>query len=103
MPTAEAMTIDERRKYLGLMTVRYARASKKERSHLLDDMEHITQLDRKTLIRLIRGDLSRHPRQTQRGRIYDAAVADAVRVIAESFDYVCAERLTFIGRPVTSA
>ena len=94
MPTADAMTIDERRKYLGLMTVRYARASKKERSHLLDDMEHVTQLDRKTLIRLISGDLTRHPRQTQRGRTYDAAVADAVRVIAESFDYVCAERLT---------
>ena len=94
MPTADAMTIDERRKYLGLMTVRYARASKKERSHLLDDMEHVTQLDRKTLIRLIRGDLSRHPRQTQRTCTYDAAVGDAVRVIAESFDYICAERLT---------
>jgi hypothetical protein len=94
MPTAEAMTIDERRKYLGLMTVRYARASKKERSHLLDDMEHVTDLDRKTLIRLITGDLTRRPRQKQRGRTYDVAVSDVLRVIAESFDYVCAERLT---------
>ena len=94
MQTAEAMTIDERRKYLGLMTVRYARASKKERSHLLDDMEHVTKLDRKTLIRLINGDVTRHARQKQRGCTYDVAVSDVVRIIAESFDYVCAERLT---------
>jgi len=94
MQTAEAMTIDERRKYLGLMTVRYARASKKERSHLLDDMAHVTKLDRKTLIRLITGDLTRQPRQKQRGCTYDVAVSDVLRIIAESFDYVCAERLT---------
>jgi hypothetical protein len=94
MPTAEAMTVDERRKYLGLMTIRYARAKRKERSHLLDDMEHFTALDRKTLIRLINGDLTRQPRQKQRGCTYDAAVGDVVRIIADSFDYVCAERLT---------
>jgi hypothetical protein len=93
MPATEAMTIDERRKYLGIMTIRYARASKKERSHLLDDMEHCTGLDRKTLIRLLKGDLRRHPRQQQRGRTYDTAVGDVVRRVAESFDYVCAERL----------
>jgi hypothetical protein len=90
----EAMTIDERRKYLGLMTVRYARAHKKERSHLLDDMEQVTHLDRKTLIRLIKGDLTRHRRQAQRGCTYDVAVRDALCIIAESFDYLCAERLT---------
>ena len=94
MPTAEPMTIDERRKYLGLMTVRYVRATKKERSHLLDDMEHCTGLDRKTLIRLLKGDLRRHPRPKQRGLIYDAAVGDVVGCIAASFDYVCAECLT---------
>jgi hypothetical protein len=88
------MTIDERRKYLGLMTIRYARAGRKERSHLLDDMEHCTGLDRKTLIRLINGDLSRTPRQRQRGRTYDAAVGDVLSIIADSFDYLCAERLT---------
>jgi hypothetical protein len=93
MPTAEPMTVDERRKYLGLMTVRYVRATKKERSHLLDDMEHCTGLDRKTVIRLLQGDLRRHPRPKQRGRTYDVAVGDVVGRIAESFDYVCAERL----------
>ena len=94
MPTAEAMTINERRKYLGLMTIRYVRAGKKERGHLLDDMEHVTGLDRKTLTRLVNGDLARHPRQKQRGRTYDGAVGDVVLIIAETFDYVCAERLT---------
>jgi hypothetical protein len=62
MPAAEPMTIDERHKYLGLMTICYARATKKERSHLLDDMEHCTSLDHKTIIRLMTGDLTRHPR-----------------------------------------
>jgi hypothetical protein len=76
------------------MTIQYVRAKKNERSHLLDDMEHFTGLDRKTLVRLISGDLARHPRQKQRGCTYDVAVSDVLRIIAESFDYVCAERLT---------
>jgi hypothetical protein len=88
------MTVDERRGHLARLTIRYARARKKERSRLLDEMEYFTGLDRKTLIRLINSDLTRHPRQTQRGRIYDVAVSDVVRIIAESLDYVCAERLT---------
>lgn len=94
MLTVTPMSVDERRKYLGLMTIRYARAKKKERSHLLDEMGYFTELDRKTLIRLINGDLTRQPRQKQRGRTYDAAVGDVLRVVAESFDYLCAERLT---------
>jgi hypothetical protein len=39
-------------------------------------------------------DLSRQPRQKQRGRTYDSQVDDALRVIAESTDHLCAERLT---------
>ena len=53
----------------------------------------MTTLDRKTLIRLINGDLVRHPRQTQRQRTYTADDADAVRVIRESWDYPCAARM----------
>jgi hypothetical protein len=60
------MTVDERRGHLARLTIRYARARKKERSQLLNEMEYFTGLDRKTLIRLINSDLTR---QTQRGRI----------------------------------
>jgi hypothetical protein len=52
-------------------------------------------LHRKSLVRLLRpGGLTRQPRQRQRGRVYGCAVDDALRVIWESLDYVCAERLT---------
>ncbi len=56
-------------------------------------MEEVTDLERKTLLRLMLGRLERRPRQRQRGRTYDAEVDDALRVIAESYDYICAERL----------
>lgn len=57
-------------------------------------MEQITQLHRKSLIRLLGGDLTRKKRRKQRSRTYGAEVDDALRVIAESMDYICAERLT---------
>jgi len=62
MPQDDEMTIDERPKYLRRMRSRYLQADKKERGHLLDDMQHMTGLARKTLIRRLHGDLTRHLR-----------------------------------------
>lgn len=91
----EPMRIDERRKYLSRMAPRYWPAPRPEQSRLLDEMEALTGLHRKSLLRLLRPDgLTRRPRQQQRGRAYGAEVDDALRVIWESLDYVCAERLT---------
>jgi hypothetical protein len=94
MSTEDKMNIDERRKYLRMMKKRYVQAKKKERKRLLDEMEAVTELHRKSLIRLMNGSLERKPRSQQRGRIYGPEVDDALRVIAESWDYICAERLT---------
>jgi hypothetical protein len=94
MSAEERMTIDERRKYLRAMRKRYLDADRKERGWLLDEMEVVTELHRKALIRLMRGPLVRKKRLKQRGCRYGAEVDDALRVIAESVDYVCAERLT---------
>jgi hypothetical protein len=94
MSIEDRMTIDERRKYLRKMQERYLQAGRKERGQLLDEMEAVTDLHRKSLIRLMRGSLARQPRRRQRGRIYGPEVDDALRVIAESTDYICAERLT---------
>lgn len=94
MSIDDRMTIDERRKYLRKMQERYLQAGRKERGQLLDEMETVTDLHRKSLIRLMRGSLARQPRRRQRGRIYGPEVDDALRVIAESTDYICAERLT---------
>ena len=89
------MTLDERRKYLSRMAPRYWPADRPDQSRLLDEMEAMTGPHRKSLLRLLRPDgLVRHPRVQQRGREYGPAVDDALRVIGESLDYVCAERLT---------
>ncbi|MGB9880267.1 MAG: integrase, partial [Anaerolineae bacterium] len=94
MPNEEKMTIDERYKYLRIKQKQYVRATRKERSQMLDEMEQVTRLERKTLIRHMKGAIVRKPRRKQRGKAYGAAVDDALRVIAESYDYICAERLT---------
>jgi hypothetical protein len=93
MPTEDEMTIDERRKYLRKMKKRYAQAHRKGHGQLLDEMEAVTALHRKSLIRLMKGSLERKPRRKQRGRTYGLEVDDALGIIAESFDYLCAEVL----------
>jgi hypothetical protein len=60
-------------------------------------MELVTGLHRRSLVRLLspRGPgLGRRPPPRQRGRTYGHLVDDALRVIWESLDFVCAERLT---------
>jgi hypothetical protein len=94
MAIEDPMTIDERRKYLHLMQKRYVQANRKEQGQLLDEMQAVTKLDRKTLIRLMSGNLERRPRSRQRGRLYGPDIDDALRVIAESMDYICGKRLT---------
>lgn len=93
MSADEKMTLEERRKYLKMMQKRYQRASRAEQSRLLDEMESVTGLHRKSLLRLLGSDLSRQPRRQQRGRTYGIEVHLALKVISESCDYICAERL----------
>ncbi len=94
MPTEEQMTLNERRKYLKLMLPRYRDAARAEQSRLLTEMQAVTMLERKSLIRLLNGEtLERQPRQRQRGSTYNHHFDDALRVLAETLDYVCAERL----------
>jgi hypothetical protein len=94
MPIEDKMTIDESRKYLRKMQKRYAQANRKERGRLLDEMEAVTEMHRKGLIRLMNGSLERKPRCKKRGETYGSEVDDALRIIDESFDFVCAERIT---------
>ena len=94
MPNAANMSIDEERKYLKAMQERYGTLDKSGRGSLLDEMKVVTGKHRKSLTRLMNGTLERKPRKTQRSRTYGSAVDDAIRVISESLDYICAERLT---------
>jgi len=93
MSSEDKMNIDERRKYLRQMQRRYRKAGRKARSQLLDEMQTITGLNRNYLIELMYGDLKRKPRRRQRGHVYGLEVDDVLRVVDESLDYVCAERL----------
>lgn len=93
MSEKDPMTIDERRKYIYKMWDRHRKASRKEKGCLLDEMEQVTNMHRKSLIRLLTGRLSCKKRTRERGPTYGVLAADAVRVIARSLDYPCAERL----------
>jgi len=93
MSDTEQMTIRERRKYLSLMQPRYSTAGRTEKGQLLNEMEAVAGLDRKVLIRLMSGSLGRNARRRERGEKYGPMVDDALRVIDESFDRICPERL----------
>ena len=93
MSETEKMDVNERRKYIHKMWKRYREAEKKEKGRLLDEIESVTGLHRKTITRTINGRLSRKKRVQQRGREYGVDVDDAMRVIARCLDYPCAERL----------
>jgi hypothetical protein len=76
------------------MKGRYESGDRRERGRLLSEIEQVTGMHRKSIIRLLNApDLSREARRKQRGRKYGPEVDDAIRVIAESLDNVCAERL----------
>jgi len=93
MPIHTRMDIHQRRKYLKMMQERYQLSNRPGRTFLLNEMEEMLGLHRKSLIRLMHSDLKRKPRRKQRGRSYGPEVDDAIRVIWETLDYPCAERL----------
>src|SRR6266566_4002776 len=76
------------------MAARSSKAKRKERSELLSEMEQVSKLHRKHLIRLLNGkSLERKKRSTPRSRTYGLEVERVVLRVWESLDYICAERL----------
>jgi transposase InsO family protein len=94
VPTCLEMKVDDRRKYLSRTQDRYLAAARRRKSELLAEMEAVTGLHRKSLVRLLGApSLQRQRRQVERGVTYGVEVQDIVRVVWESLDYVCAQRL----------
>ncbi len=93
MSHTDKMDIDERRKYLDKVQPRYQKANRAQKGTLLDEMIAVTGLHRKTLTGLMDSPLERKKRCRERGKTYGPEVEDALRVIAESHDDICAERL----------
>jgi hypothetical protein len=102
MSERDEMTIDERRKYLHKMWGRYRLATKREKGRILDEIEHVTGLHRKSIIRILNGRLSRKKRTSERGPTYGTDVVNTVVRISKALDHPCVERLkpnlVFIGK-----
>lgn len=92
---AKVINIKERFKYSAIQRPRYQRSSRAEKSRLLDEMETVTGLCRKVLIRRMAHDIrvGREPRKRERGSRYGSALLGVLRVIAEAHDYIAASRL----------
>lgn len=90
----DTLTIDERLKVLRQQRTRYHSAGKAEKGQILDMLEQVTGLNRKTLIRRLRGLCVRRARSHQRGAHYGPEVDDVLRLLARAYDGLCAERLT---------
>lgn len=94
MTADEAMTLDERTKYLRMMQVRYHEAVDKVRkSALLDEMVAVAGLNRNYLIQKLRHRIRRQQRSRERGKTYGPEVDAALDQIWRTQDCICAERL----------
>ena len=82
-------------KYLKQLQARYRKASKKERSVILDEFVKTTGYHRKHAISVLNGRRARvqGPIRRPRRRVYTADVADALEILADLFDHICSKRL----------
>ena len=89
------MTKQHDTKYLASLKARYAKASKKERSQILDEFVATTGYHRKYAIAVLRGKRQRvrGPIQRPRRTYYTAEDAHTILVLADLFDQICSKRL----------
>jgi len=89
------MGLDARLEYLWNVKQRYRKAGRSEKTRLLNEMEKVTGLYRKYLIARMNGPgpKLKKRRTRERGRTYGKEVADAVYFVAETLDWIWAERL----------
>ncbi len=88
------MNVDERFKYLRMMRERYAKTGREGKARLLDEMQAMTGLHRKYLIARMNGsDLQRHRRNRERSRVYGPEVEHVVHLVADTLDWIGADRL----------
>lgn len=91
----KGMGLESRYEYLRSMKQRYRQARRGEKSRLLTEMEQVTGLHRKHLIARMNGPgpYRKRGRTRERGRQYRLEVEWAIHVIADTLDWICAERL----------
>jgi hypothetical protein len=82
-------------KYLRQLQARYRKASRKERSAILDEFVKTTGYHRKHAIAVLNGRRERvaGPIRRPRRKVYNAEEADALGILADLFDNICSKRL----------
>ena len=82
-------------KYLKQLQIRYRRASKKERTAILDEFVKTTGYHRKHATAVLNGRRERvqGPVRRPRGKVYGADVARELASLADLFDNICSKRL----------
>lgn len=87
-----------REQYLATMREEYRRASKKQKTKLLNEARRRTKLNRKVLIRKLAhpATAKREPRRRTRKRTYGAEIKLPLVQIWEIFDFPCGTRLEVI-------
>ena len=87
------MDINERFKLYRKCQRQYRKAKRPERTALLDHWAPLLGVHRHSLLRRLNGSCERRPRRVQREREYGPKVGDALRVISEAHNTICAELL----------
>ena len=82
-----------REQYQETLREEYRRASKKEKSRLLNEARKRTRLNRKVLIRKLAHPRKAARRRSKRGASYGAEVLTALVSLWELFDHACGQRL----------
>jgi transposase InsO family protein len=82
-------------KYLKQLQIRYRKASKKERTAILDEFVKTTGYHRKHATAVLNGRRERvqGPIRRPRGKVYGADVARELAYLADLFDNICSKRL----------
>ena len=93
MPKEEQLNIEERFKVIRITQERYRAASRGGKQQMLDELAPLLGLHRKSIIRLLAGDGEHHLGQARRGRGYSSELDDALRVVSEAHNHICAELL----------
>lgn len=90
----EGLTVNEKYKVLRRVQPQYRAADRATKSRLLDQACNLTDLCRKHVITCLnKPTIERHKRNRERSRTYGADVENVVAVVADTLDWIGAERL----------
>jgi hypothetical protein len=95
LPKKEHLMSRPDEKYLKRLQARYRKASKKERSMILDEYVKTTDCHRKHAIAVLNGQRERvqGPIRRPRRKVYGSHEAKAVFILADLFDNICSKLL----------